>query len=274
MRGTGPPPAGTTGHVAMTKILDDAFLTRPLAHRGLHGATTGHAENSRAAFQAAIDAGYGIECDVQLSRDGQAMVFHDYALQRLTAESGPLRQRNAAELGAIPLTGESEGIPTLAEVLALVNGHAPLLIEIKDQDGALGTDVGALEEAVATDLARYEGPVAVMGFNPHSVHAMAERAPRVARGLVTCAFTQADWPLVPAARLEELSLMEDRHLWGVDFISHDRKDLDNPVVAQTRAEGLAVLCWTVRSAPEERQARTVANNITFEGYLPELPSFS
>ena len=139
-------------------------------------------------MRAAVAAGYGIEIDIQPSADGVPMVFHDYALERLTAETGPVRGRSAAELAGIPLIGCDEGIPTLAEVLALVAGQVPLLIEIKDQDGANGPNVGPLEAAVAGVLERYAGPLAVMSFNPHAVAAMARCAPDLPRGLTTSAY--------------------------------------------------------------------------------------
>ena len=113
--------------------LPDAFLGAPLAHRALHDVAAGRPENSREAIEAACAAGYGIEIDLQLSRDGQAMVFHDYDLKRLTGQPGPIRQRDAAELQAITLSGGATGIPTFAEVLDLVAGRVPLLIEIKDR---------------------------------------------------------------------------------------------------------------------------------------------
>ncbi|MBS1239652.1 MAG: glycerophosphodiester phosphodiesterase, partial [Proteobacteria bacterium] len=103
------------------------------AHRGLHDNAT--PENSLAAFTAAIAQGMGIECDVQRSGDGQAMVFHDWELDRLTAEKGPVAQRNAAALTQILLKGSNDRIPTLREVLGLIRGRAPLLIEIKSKKG-------------------------------------------------------------------------------------------------------------------------------------------
>ncbi|NBT30351.1 MAG: phosphodiesterase, partial [Rhodobacteraceae bacterium] len=162
--------------------LHPSFLATPLAHRGYHDKTAGRPENSIAAAQAAIDAGYGIECDVQLSTDGVAMVFHDYDLFRLTPEKGVISRRTSQELQAIPLRHGTEGIPTLRQFLDCVAGRVPLLIEIKDQDGQMGPNVGALECAVVADLAGYAGPVAVMSFNPHSVARMAELAPDVPRG--------------------------------------------------------------------------------------------
>ena len=122
--------------------LPDSFFARPIAHRALHDAAV--AENSLAAVEAAIAQGYGIEIDIQPARDGTPMVFHDYDLGRLTAQTGLITQYSAAELGEIKLTGGGGTIPTLAQVLNVVAGRVPLLIEIKDQDGTLGPNVGPL----------------------------------------------------------------------------------------------------------------------------------
>lgn len=251
--------------------LDPAFLAAPLAHRAFHDKAKGRPENSRAAVRAAIKAGYGIEIDVQLSSDNRAMVFHDYDLGRLTIETGPVRQRSVAELQAIPLMGSTESVPTLADILAEVRGRVPLLIEIKDQDGAMGADVGPLEAAVAQDLAAYDGPVAVMSFNPHSVTLMRRHAPQVPRGLTTSAYDPADWPMLTPLICDRLREIPDADHVGASFISHEAKDLGRERVADLKAKGLAVLCWTIRSPEAEAEARRIADNVTFEGYPAALP---
>ena len=124
----------------MSPRLPEGFLRQPIAHRALH--SDGRPENSRAAVAAAVTHGYGIEIDLQLSADGVAMVFHDYALDRLTSETGAVQSRPAAALQSIGLTGGDEGIPTLSDVLALVQARVPLLLELKDQDGAMGPECG------------------------------------------------------------------------------------------------------------------------------------
>jgi len=246
--------------------LPDIFLARPIAHRALHGRVG--PENSRAAIAAAISAGYGIEIDLQASRDGVAMVFHDEELNRLTRAKGLAAARTRAELTRLRLRGTSERIPTLREVLALVAGRAPLLIEIKDQSGHLGPVNGRLEADTAKALAEYKGPVVVMSFNPHSMAAMARLAPNVPRGLVTCAFSSEDWPDVPPARRAELATLEAVSETGASFISHDWRALGMAPVSKLKAQGMPILCWTIRNAAQETQARRVADNITFEGYTP------
>ncbi len=249
-------------------MLPQDFLTRPIAHRALHDKAARRPENSRAAMVAAIDRGYAIEMDLQLSADGIAMVFHDSELNRLTRAKGALNHRPARELGALKLKHSNEGIPTLAEVLDLVAGRVPLLIEIKDQDGKMGEAIGQLEEAAARALYRYEGPVALMSFNPHSVAAMADLCPGLPRGLTTSAYNPLVWAPVPRAVCERLREIPDYDRCGASFISHEASDLDRPRVAEIADAGGSVLCWTIRSARAEAAARKVAQNITFEGYLP------
>lgn len=246
--------------------LPQAFLKTPIAHRAFHDDSAGRPENSRAAIRAAIARGYGIEIDIQRSADGVAMVFHDYGLTRLTGQQGTVQTTAAAELGAMRLLNGDEGVPTLAEVLEIVAGQVPLLIEIKDQDGLLGANVGPLEEALARDLRAYAGPVAVMSFNPHAIAAFGALAPDVARGLTTCAFTPSDWPTLPARVRDALRDIPDHDRVGASFISHDAKDLARPRVAALKAAGTPVLCWTIKSRSAEKTARKIADNITFEGY--------
>ena len=253
----------------MNSALHLDFTKIPLAHRALHDVAAGRPENSRAAIRAAMAAGYGIEIDVQASADAQAMVFHDDTLPRLSHGEGRISVFSAAELAAVQLRGGDEGIPTLAEVLEIVAGRVPLLIEVKDQDGAMGPNVGPLEDAVALALRHYKGPVAVMSFNPHSVRHLAQVAPDIARGLVTCAFDPAGED-VPPERCAELRQISNFDELGCSFISHDRADLDADRVRELKDAGAHILCWTVKSAQQEAEARKIAENITFEQYLPAI----
>ncbi|WP_299025873.1 glycerophosphodiester phosphodiesterase family protein [uncultured Sulfitobacter sp.] len=249
--------------------LPPRFACVPFAHRALHDVTQGRPENSRAAIRAAIDAGYGIEIDVQLSADGAAMVFHDYHLGRLTAVQGAVRLHSADALRSIALTGGDEGIPDLPEVLALVAGRVPILVELKDQDGNMGTDLGPLEEATAQAISGYAGDLAVMSFNPNSVALLQKLCPEVPRGITTSAYREGDWPLGQHIR-DHLRAIPDYDRVGACFISHEVDDLDRPRVAELKKEGAIISCWTVRSASQEARARQVADTITFEGYAAAL----
>jgi glycerophosphoryl diester phosphodiesterase len=248
--------------------LPASLLARPIAHRGLHDRAAGVIENSPAAFAAAIAAGYGIELDLQLSADGVAMVFHDDSLDRLTGESGPVRDRDAAALGQIALTGSQTGdrIPTLAAVLEQVAGRVPLLIELKDQSQGLGAAPPDLERAVAQTLAGYAGDVAVMSFNPAMMAAMADLAPDLPRGITSCGFDPAEWKTLSPETCAALREIGSYDAVGACFISHDWRDLGAAPVAALRSRGVPILCWTVKSAEVEQAARQLADQITFEGY--------
>ena len=227
-----------------------ALIARPFAHRGLHGPAV--VENSRAAFEAAIAAGHGIELDVQASRDGQAMVIHDYALERLTEGVGPVCGLVAADLEKIRLRSGTETIPTLRAVLALIAGRAPLLIEVKSP----GRRVAALSGAVHDALHGYEGPVAVMSFNPEIGRWFARNAPDVLRGLV----------VTEAGRRWRGGLTRRLALWRsrAEFLAYDIRDLPSRFATRARARGLPILTWTCRSDDDRVRAALHADQIIYE----------
>ncbi|WP_068306527.1 glycerophosphodiester phosphodiesterase family protein [Pararhodobacter sp. CCB-MM2] len=249
------------------------FLRLPVAHRALHDAGARRPENSLPAIRAAIREGYAIEIDLQPSADGEAMVFHDDVLDRLTYETGPINARTKDELQRIRVRSSAEPIPTFRQVLDEVAGQVPLLVEIKDQSGNMGPTNGLLEAATAAALQGYGGPVAVMSFNPSSVEHMQRLAPQIARGLTTYPFPRDHFPedIGPEmeAHRQSLAAIADYDHVGASFISHLWRDLDNPRVAELKAQGAAILCWTIRSAEDEAQARQVAENVTFEGYMAD-----
>ena len=214
------------------------------AHRGLHGA--GLPENSPSAFAAAISSGYGIECDIQRSSDGMAMVFHDWDLDRLTAEKGPLIERSAAQLGRIRIAGGKDTIPTLRQLLDQIGGRVPLLIEIKARPSSR---IPAICLAVRRMLEGYRGEVAVMSFDPRVPRWFARFSPHVVRGLVM--MEEGNRTVLARTRRHIL-------LWRArpDFLAYDVTDLPSRFAAAQRRRGVPVLTWTVRS-PEllERAAR-------------------
>jgi glycerophosphoryl diester phosphodiesterase len=220
----------------------------PFAHRGLHGG--GAVENSLAAFEAAVAARQGIELDVQLSRDGQAMVFHDYELDRLTGETGPVAGRTSAQLGAIAYRGGEGAIPTLPEALRLIAGRVPLLIELK----APNRRVGRLCEAVRRALAGYGGAVGAMSFNPEVGRWFARHAPEMLRGLVV---SEAGKRGLRGRIERRLSLLRAR----ADFLACDVRDLPSGFAAMA---GLPVFTWTVRSEADRASAAAHADQIIYE----------
>lgn len=255
----------------MRAPLPAAFVRSPIAHRALHDRARRRIENSASAIRAARAAGYGIEIDLQLSADGVAMVFHDEDLGRLTGEAGPLNARSAAELGRIKLAGSDDTIPTFAQVLSLIGGAVPLLVEIKDQTLTMSQTDGRLEQATARDLQSYSGEVALMSFNPHSVAHMAGLCPMRPRGLTTSAYGD-DWAPLSTATCDILREIPDYDRTHSSFISHEAQDLTRPRVAELKAQGAAILCWTIRSPEAEAEAREIAHNITFEGYAAAFPA--
>lgn len=257
----------------MTRVpLPKDFLRLPLTHRGYHDRTKAVIENSLSAFRAAIAAGYGIELDVQRSADDVPIVFHDDDMDRVTDAKGAFRDFGAAELGRTVLRGGTDTIPTLTEVLALVAGRVPLLIEIKENWNTMQDTDGILEKGIAEALVGYGGPVAVMAFNPHCIAHMARLAPGLPRGLTTEAYDPVLNAPIPAEVCDYLRGIPDYDRTGSSFISHQVSDLGRPRVAALKAQGAAILCWTVRSPEMEAEARKVAHNITFEGYVAPFPA--
>lgn len=245
--------------------LPKSFLQIPIAHRGLHDLRQGRPENSLGAVTAAVAAGYGVEIDLQPASDGTPMVFHDATLDRMTQTSGAIRVHSAEALSRETLAETGETIPTLATVLACVNGAVPLLIEVKAQaDG-----YGEFAPAIASVIGGYIGPLALMSFDPEAVAALQTAAPKIARGLTT--EISKDETLAPEQR-DRLTEIRDFERVGACFISHDRASLDHPRVRALKADGVPILTWTIRSVAEETKARTIADNITFEDYAAHLPT--
>lgn len=227
------------------------------AHRGLHG--NGLIENSPAAFEAAIARGFGIECDVQRSGDGQAMVFHDWELDRLTGETGAVMDRTARQLGEIALTGQRgqvpDRIPTLRQVLGLVADRAPLLIEIKSKREHR---VAGLCMAVRRALEGYRGRHAVMSFDPRVGRWFAEQSPETLRGLVV---TEEGSRTFTGNLRRHLALWHGRP----DFLAYDVRDFPSKFAAAQRARGVPVLTWTVRSPDLRAKAAAHADAPIAEG---------
>ena len=228
------------------------LISVPFAHRGLHG--DGRIENSRAAFTAAIAKGHGIELDVQVGgKEGQAFVFHDATLDRLTDRSGSIDALDWESLLAVRLGGSDETIPALPEILALIGGRAPLLIEVKTR----GHAVRRLCRSVAGALVGYEGPVAIMSFNPEVGHWFAHHAPDILRGLVVTEENKKG----PRGQVERtLALWRSR----ADFLAYDIRDLPSAFAARGRARGVPVLTWTVRSEQDRATAAAHTDQIIYE----------
>jgi len=222
------------------------LLDAPIAHRGLW--RTGAApENSMAAFEAACAAGYGVELDVRLSADGEAMVFHDETLERLTAESGLVEERTAQELQATRLLGSDQYIPSLDQVLRRIDGRALVLIELKTPVG----QEGLLERRVAEIISDYEGAFGLLSFNAEALAWMAGHAPYWPRGL-------------NARTAQELDAAAPCR---ADFLSVSLALADHPLVQAWRRDGQAI-AWTARNAAQFKAAQALVDNVIFEGCAP------
>jgi len=230
------------------------LTARPIAHRGLHDLSRGWPENSLAAFDAARKARYGIECDLHISADGVPVVFHDNALKRLTGESGSVRDFAAADLRKLRIAGTSECIPTFDELLNLVEGRVPLLLELKH----MRRRNAGLAWEVVERLKRYAGPAAVMSFHAPLIADVKAADPNLPRGLTA----SGDWRLALRHMQHALQL-------GVDFISYSIDDLPTPMpVLARRFFKIPLICWTVRTPIQLDKARAWTDQITFEGMIP------
>ena len=225
------------------------------AHRGLHDARGGRVENSPSAFAAAIAAGLGIECDVQRSRDGQAVVFHDEDLARLTGREGRVDDESAGTLTQFALTGSTDTIPLLGTLLAQVGGRVPLLIEVKI---ARGSRVTPLCLAVHRALEGYSGPVAVMSFDPRVSSWFYRYSPHVVRGLV---MTEAGWRTLGAKARRHFALWRARP----DFLAYDIDDIGGSFATGQRRRGIPLLTWTVDTAAKVTRAKARADAPIAEG---------
>lgn len=229
---------------------------RPFAHRGLWGRIFGPPENSLAAIAAARRARVGVELDVRLSADGEAMVFHDASLERMTDAHGLLAARTATELAGVSLLGGTEAIPTLQQALAAAGPSTPLLIELKTSEG----EDGRLEEAVLRALSRHRGPAALMSFNPATLARLRALGTDVPLGLVFDGWrvlTQAPRALLTTIGPEDLAVRPDFLACGLDALSVHGRPLANRLNAP-------LLAWTVRTESQLRSARGPADQIIFE----------
>ena len=239
----------------------DLLFDPPIAHRGLWS-FDGAPENSLGAFQAACAGGYGIELDVQLTADGEAVVFHDTTLDRMTGRPGRVSDYTAEDLGQMRLNGADETIPTLADALTLIGHRAMVHIEIKIPYG----EVGPLERRVHEVLIDHNGPTCVIGFNPYSHAWFADHHPKVLRGLDSYSYASADARhLAPElrrayARLDHVEMARPHFLaLGLDMLPSRKAD-------QLRKTGMPVIAWTVRSPQQWDAVKGHCDNMIFEGF--------
>lgn len=258
-------PASTTP--LPRRALPADFLSRPIAHRGLHSSGAGIIENTRRAFTCAIDGRFGIECDIQISADGEAMVFHDFDLDRLTKTKGRVDTLSAEALRACRFKAGADGMETLADLFDLVAGRVPLVVEIKsrfDGDSRIAPRVAALAHG-------YSGPLVFKSFDPAKIIALREAGVQQPLGIVGEArYEHGEYEKLSAMERHALANLLHFDLSRPDFLSWNRKDLPSagPFLCRS-ALGMPVMSWTVRTTEEAIAVGPHADQIVFEQFLPE-----
>ena len=239
------------------------FMSVHYAHRGLHNSK--RAENSMSAFTAAVEAGYGIELDIRLSKDGKLVVFHDDTLDRVCGREGNVIDFTAEELATFKLSGTEDGIPLFSDVLAMVNGRVPLLIEIKELAGDGNVSLAACEI-----LSNYSGDFIVESFNPLSLRIVKKKMPCVCRGILSRRYFDSEENSKPLYFLLQSLLLN--FLCRPAFIAYDHHHAKSFALRFVREYfNVPTLAWTVRSLNEEKTAiKNKFDGIIFEGYLPEI----
>ena len=242
---------------------DISWLTeRPIAHRGYYDQNRLRWENTLSAFDAAIERGYAIECDVHLSADGVPVVFHDDVLKRLVGAEGHVHDKTAAELAQMKVGGTGDHVPTLAEMLALVRGRVPLVIELKGAKEATGGKDDGLVAAVAKALSGYDGKAAIMSFDHWLIRRFAAEAPGIPAGLTAHGRTMRDLEA-------HFSMLAH----PIAFVSFSVMDLPNPFVSFVRDKmAMPVITWTVRDEWARGVTLAHADQMTFEGFEAERHS--
>jgi glycerophosphoryl diester phosphodiesterase len=236
------------------------LIARPIAHRGLHDLARGIVENTASAVEAAITGRYGIEVDLQVSADGEAMVHHDDTLGRLTAGTRRVAEMSAADLKRISFRATSDRMLSLPELVDLVGGRVCLVLELKSRfDGD-----GRLVARVADVLTSYRGPVAAMSFDPAVVRALRRIAPHLPRGIV--AERRFAHAAVSAWRRRMLAQLVHAPTTRPDFVAYRVDDLPAPATRLAHRLGRPVLTWTVRTSAQRARAAAFADQMIFEGF--------
>jgi glycerophosphoryl diester phosphodiesterase len=242
----------------------DWLIARPIAHRGLHDSAV--VESTASAFSAAIAGGYGMETDLQISADGEAMVHHDDTLGRLTEGSGRLSDMAAVEIKRVRFKTSADRILTLGELCDLVGGRATLVLELKSHfDGDR-----RLAQRAADVLATYAGPVAVMSFDPAMIELVRWIAPHLTRGIVAERhYAHHEWDRFPRSEKRRMAFLLHANRTRPQFIAYGVKDLPAmaPLIARLFFR-LPLLTWTVRSDDDRRRAARWADQMIFEGIRP------
>jgi glycerophosphoryl diester phosphodiesterase len=223
-------------------------------------------ENMPAAARAAVAGNFAIECDIQLSADGEAMVHHDHELGRLTEGSGPLVEKTAAELKAIRFRATDEQMMTLSDLCALVAGKVPLVVEVKSRFNG----DRRLVKRMAEVLAAYSGPVVGMSFDPDQVVALREAMPKLTRGIVAQrSYDDGYWEKLTQAQRASMLHLKHGLRTQPHFVAYWVEQLPAPAPWIARnLFGCPLLAWTVRTPEQRAAAARYADQMIFEGFTP------
>ena len=231
----------------------EALIRRPIAHRGRHDGNRNVWENTLSAFEAAIDQGFAIECDLQYAADAVPVVFHDDDMERLCNIKADVRTRTSGELGLMSVGGTKDKVPTLARLLSLVRGRVPVVLELKGREG----DDEGFVSAVLEVIEDYRGPLALMSFDHWLLRDLKELETTRPVGLTA-------WGEKP----EDFIVHEQAMALGLDFISYHILHLPNDYITLQRSKGVPIITWTVRDAEQQARSDAHAEQITFEGFDP------
>ncbi len=248
-----------------TRNSDDGFKGTLYAHRGLHDNATDHPENSLAAFKLAVDAGFGIELDVQVSKDGIPVVFHDEKLERMTGKPGVIADYTLDELQHFKLGSSDETIPRFSDVLALVNGQVPLIVELKTEAAKLGVAPKAAEL-----LDQYTGLYCMESFNPLLVLWFKKNRPTVVRGQLAEAFMKDESSAYHTPLYWLLQNLLFNGITKPDFVAYNH--LHESVLARRLCHGLfnnKAAAWTIKSQEQLEAAEGHFDVFIFDSFVPE-----
>lgn len=239
-------------------IYESWMVKKKIAHRGLHDDVS--AENSLSSFQKAIDGGYAIEMDLQMTLDGVVVVFHDDTLNRVTGFDADIRKVNYSDIKDLKLSNSEETIPTCEEFLKFIDGRTPLLIEIKDH-----SNIGVMEEKIKEMLDNYKGEFAVQSFNPFIVKWFATHCPIYVRGQLASTFSKGTLSWIKRYLLKNLMFIRSNKS---QFVSYDVKGIDQKLILRIKKR-MPILMWTVRSQEQIEKHKDYFDNIIFENFIPK-----
>jgi glycerophosphoryl diester phosphodiesterase len=242
--------------INMSYLMESWLANIPIAHRGLHDGSK--PENSMPAFRAAIKHGYPIELDIQLSADGVITVFHDYNLKRMTGRDRLMKDVSSDELSSLFLAGTKHSIPTLQQVLELVDGSVPLLIDIKSAEIS-----ARLENILCLQLKHYNGEFAILSFNPFTILKIKRHCPDFIIGQLSRKITSKSfWKdlLFSDARLKSIT--------NPDFLAYNIHDIPNKATDKAKSDGLLLLAWTIKNDIERQKAERYCDNFIFDHIRP------